>query len=538
MVSLIYFIIYLLNIIFVNSQDNSFISSLLKKYYPPEKYNKLNKNYNINFQIRDNNTIIKEFFVNTSYVSNENIFDFFYIGKLFYLNDTNLDLLSMKNNNYNWILLIKSDETFKNCINNNKSLIRHLTKVIILPKNSTVDIKIYAKFCLNEFPLYLIELEENLFNELANKYIEENNNNSNNNKYLVTIVSQKYELFPYIGLYSIILIISLFLFIFSFLYKCLIKKYEDNLKERQIIFSKEIQCYLDAKISILFLLFMELNFFYNSKGFIIEYESFLKLLITIFMIINKVQMSLFLLNLFSGIELIFLENILYKALNFYLNSLMTIFYILFNIFISPLRIPYAFYIINITVYMPIYILIIFYTIKNTIFFCKINSKIKKINRYDNKYGSCIRLKLCIVITQFLMFSIYVIFFFLLHQYLLFKQGLLFEIEKNVLFQCLDSCYILLISLVYMPRKWPYGFGLMIITLKETKKNSNKIKVSNQKYESSILKEELSNKKKIKEFIRKNRQKNFILLNPILFLKNNIDNDNNLLKNKIKIGKME
>ena len=537
MVFLIYFIIYLLNIICVNSQDNSFISSLLKKYYPPKIYNKLKEKYNINFQIKDNNNnIIKEFFVNTSYISKEIQFDFFYTGKLFYsnnTNNTNLDLLSMKNHNNNWILLIRSEEIFNNYIKHNKSLIRYLTKAIIIPKNSKIDIKIYAKFCLDEFPLYLIELDEELFNELENKYIEEENND---NKYFITIISKKCELFPYIGLYSIILLISLFLFIFSLLNKCLIKKFEDTLKGRQIKFTKEIQCYLDSKLCILFLLLLELNIFYNTEGFIIEYGTFLKSLIIIFMIINKVQMTYFILNIYSGIGLIFLENNIHKSINFYFNTIMTIFYIIFNIFISPLIVAYSFYSINIMIYTPMTIIITFYTIKNIIFFFKINSKIRKIKRYNNKYGSSIRLKLCIVITQFLMFLIYIFFFFILHKYIYFKKRMLFDIERNILFQCLDSCLILLISLVYIPRKWPYGFGNMIITSKGTKLGSKRIKVSNENYHSSFSIEDLNDEKKIKEFSKNNHQKHFILLNPILFLKKN--NENNLLKNNIKVGKLE
>lgn len=536
MVPLIYFIIYLSNIICIiciNNQNNSFITILIQKLFPQRKYNKLVKKYNINIQITENKKVTNEFFVNTSYISKDYPFDFLYTGKLFYLNNTNLDLLYSNNHNYQWILLIKSNDTFENYVFHNKSLISSLTKAIIIPKNLINNIDESSKHCFKNLSIYLIEIEEYLFNKLANQYIAQDNNVN----YLVKIISKKYETFPYIGLYSIILYVLLLLFIFSMFYKYLIKKYENSLKIKHILFLKNIQNCLDEKIYILFLLFMDLYFFYNLEGFIYDYTSFIKFFTIIFMIINKSRMINLILNIFYGIGLINKESNIFTIFNFYLTSLITLFYTLFQIFISPLRILYAYYIINIIIYIPIYSVILFYSIKNIIFFCKINSKIRKKQRYNDKYGRAIRLKICILYSQFIIYFIYIFFFFVIHKYLLFKNGFIFEIEKDILFQCLESCLLLLISLIYIPRKWPIGFEYNILLIKDTIK-SNKVQLFDEyNYHSNIPKENLSNEIEVKNFVRSNYQKHFTILNPKVFLRKNNDNNNNILENNIKIGKI-
>jgi hypothetical protein len=250
MVTLFYFIIYISNIIglnCINSQNNFFISRIFQLLIPHNKYEKILKKYNINIQIIENKNITNEILINTSYI--ENIpFEFFYKGKFFYLNDHNLNLLSDKNENQ--ILLIKSNNTFNNYITNNSSLIRYLTKVIIVPKNAIPNINIMSNYCLFHLNIYLLELDENIFNQIINKYIQ--NDKNYNNNYYARIISKKYEIFPFKELYSILLIFSLILFAFAFIYKYTLKKFEDDLKERQIIFLKDLQYYLNEKFAILF----------------------------------------------------------------------------------------------------------------------------------------------------------------------------------------------------------------------------------------------------------------------------------------------
>ena len=90
----------------------------------------------LNIQIIEDRQITHEFLINTSYISKDYNFDFYYIGKFFYLNETNIDFLSNNStDNKNWILLIKDFSTFNKYVSYNKSLLKHLTKAIIIHKN-------------------------------------------------------------------------------------------------------------------------------------------------------------------------------------------------------------------------------------------------------------------------------------------------------------------------------------------------------------------------------------------------------------------
>jgi len=172
MVTLFYFSIYISNIIglvCINAQNNLFISRIFQLFIPHNKYEKILKKYNINIQIIENKNIINEFLINTSYIEKD--VEFYYKGKFFYLNDHNLDLLSDKKNK-NQILLIKSNNIFNNYISNNSSLIKYLTKVIIVPKNSIPNLNIMSNYCLFHLNIYLLELDENIFNQIINKYMQ------------------------------------------------------------------------------------------------------------------------------------------------------------------------------------------------------------------------------------------------------------------------------------------------------------------------------------------------------------------------------
>ena len=533
MIFLFFFIINISNIIFINSRNETFISELLRRIVPINNYQKLIRKYNINIQIIEDKNITNEFFVNTSYISDEYPFDFFYKGKFYYLNDTKIDFLSRDNYNNNLILLIRTNSSLNNIISNNRNLIRYSTRVIIIPKNSIDNIGIIAEYCLYDLSIYLIELEENLFNQIIDKYILTNKYN-----YYAQIISKKYEVFPYIGLYSIMLIISLSLLLFSFFYKYTIKKFENHLKEKQIQLFKEINGNIDTKIYINFLLFIELNIFYNEEGFIFDTTSFLKSLTIIIMIISKAALIFIILNIFYGVGLMFSLSLKYKALNFYLGSSIILFYIFSNVFVSPLRIPIAFYIFSIFIYTPYFLAIVFYSFKNLYFLFTVLFKIKKIERFYKAYGPALRIKIFIIFIQFIIFLIYLFLFLVLHEYLLFKNGLCFEIEKDILFQCLDNFFILLISLIYIPRKYPVGFDLYILIIKDNIKN-NKIQIkSGKNYQTNIPKDDLTNEKEIKNFIKNNYQNKFSILNPKVFFDRNKENkDISLHEKNINIGKL-
>ena len=234
----------------------------------------------------------------------------------------------------------------------------------------------------------------------------------------------------------------------------------------------------------------------------------------------------------------FKESLFYKVMNYYLSSIIILFYILFQIFISPLKIPLAFYFLSFFIYIPNFSIIIFYSIKNLIFLLKANSKIKIIKRFNNEYGGSIRLKICIVISQFIFYLFYIFFFFVLHKYLLFKKGFCFEIEKDILFQSLDSYIILAIALIYIPRKFPNRFDLYILMIKDSIK-TNKVQIfAGNNYQTNIPKKILFNEKDINFFIINNKKKHFSILNPKVFLEKEKDNENiSLLENNIKIGKL-
>ena len=533
MILLLFLIINISNIIFINSQNETFISELLRKIIPKNNYQKIIRKYNINIQIIENKVITNEFFVNTSYISDEYPFDFFYKGKFYYLNDTKIDFLSKDNYNNDLILLIRTNSSLNNIISKNRNLIRYSTRVIIIPKNSIDNIGIIAEYCLYDLSIFLIELDENLFNEILDKYIF-----SNKYSYFVQIISKKFEVFPYIGLYSIMLIISLSLLFFSFLYKYAIKKFGNHLKEKQIQLAKKITGNIDTKIYINFLLFIELNIFYNEEGFIFDTTSFLKSLTIIIMIFSKAILINIILNIFYGVGLMFKTDLKYKALNFYLGSSIILFYIFSNVFVSPLKMLSAFYIFSIFIYIPSFFVIIIYSLKNIYFLFKALSKIKIIERFYKAYGAAVKLKICIVCIQFIFFLIYLFLFFVSHEYLIFKNGLCFEIEKDILFQSLDNIFILLIGLIYIPRKYPAGFELYILFIKDNIKN-NKIQIKTQNiYKTNIPKEDLINENEMKKFIKKNYQKYFSILNPKVFFNNNIEKrDINLLEKNINIGKL-
>ena len=539
MAAILYFIIYISFLICIfcfNTQNDFFISPILKKFLPLSQYEKFFTDYNINIQLKNNN-IEKEFLINTSYISNKVAFDFSYSGNPLSLNETSFYLLS-KNIYNNKILLIKDNSTFHNYIIQNKPLIRFLSKVIIIPKNIINNIDIIANYCFYYYALFLIEIDEDIFNILE----------SYNDNTIINIISKKFDLFPIIFLLILIITIFISIFIYTLIFKYFLKKNERAYHARQYTFTTSINYYLNFKLVILSILFFDLYFLYYSQGIIIEYTSFIKSILIFLMIINKAGNVLFLLKIYRG-KGIYIErdNTFIVILN--LTGFYVIFYILFNLFINPLRIPQAFFILSILASFPIFSQMIYFSIKNFIFLLKAYYQIRKVKKYLEKYGSAIRLKIFIVFMQFIFLLFFIYSYLFINNYILFKKGLCFVIEKDILFQCLDSLFILLIALLYFPRKLPKGFHLNIIMIRNSKKTS-KIKVSSEdNYVSSIDKDNLDSEKNIKKYVRDNRNNFYVVLNPRVFLEqnekdeinDNINEDkekeNPILANNIKLGKL-
>ena len=142
-------------------------------------------------------------------------------------------------------------------------------------------------------------------------------------------------------------------------------------------------------------------------------------------------------------------------------------------------------------------------------------------------------------------------YLMLHEYLLFKKGLCFSIEKDILFQCLESFFVLFLAIIYFPREWPYGFELHILMIHNSKKTSKINILSGDNYTSSLPKDELNKEEDIKNYVRNNRNKYYVVLNPkIFFDKNKKDKEGNndiieerekenfILGKNIKLGKLK
>ena len=543
MVAILYFIIYLLNaicIICINAKKEFFfMSKIIEKFMTPDKYRKIFIDYNINIQLNKNNKIEREFLINTSYISDDILFDFSYSGNLFSLNESNLNLLSTKLYK-NKILLIKENVTINDYILQKNPLIKYLSKVIIIPKNSMNNIKIIANYCFYSLSLFVIEIDEDIF-QILEKFGEDET---------INIISKKIDIFPFKLLWIFIIIILSILFALAFLYQLLMKIYKATFNRNLNSFFEVVTYNIYFKILIFLILYMDLNFFYYKEGIIIEYTSFIKSILVFLMIINKVGTIIFFLRIYYGIGIIIKGNKIVSVLMGNLSGFFIVFYILFNIFVNPLRIPVAFYVLNIFITIPMFAEMIYFSVKNIIFLFKSNLIIRKLKFYNETYGSAIKLKLFIIIIQFIFLFMFAYIYLFIHRYLLFKKGLCFGIEKDVLLQCFESCFIIFIAIIYIPRKWPKGYELYI-SVKISSKKTSKINISDlDNYSSSIQGEDLDNRKKIKNYIKNNDNKFYVLLNPKVFLENSrkdnnliniideTDKKNSILANNVKLGKLK
>ena len=541
MAAILYIIIYISNllcILCINTQNDFFISPFLKRILPSSQYEKFFIDYNINIQLKDKN-IEKEFLINTSYISNKVQFDFSYSGKPLSLDDTNFGLLSDKLYN-NKILLIRTNTTFNNYIIQNKPLIRFLSKVIIVPKNAINNIDVIANYCFYYFSLFLIEIDEDIFNIL----------DSYNDNTTINIISKKIDLFPIKFLLILIIAIFVSIFLCALFYRFILKsilRFDNDINEYYFI--KSIHYELNFKLIILPILLFNLYLVYYTKGIIIEYTSFIKSILIFLMIINKAGNLLFLLKIYRG-KGIYIEGTASTfVLNLNLIGFYMIFYILYNVFLNPLRTPQAFFIMSVLASFPIFSEMIYFSIKNLIFLFKAYYQIRKVKKYFKKYGSSIRLKLFMVIIQFIILLFFIYSYLFIHNYILIKKGFCFVVEKDILFQCLDCLWSCLLGFIYIPRKMPKGFYLKILMIQNSKKASI-IKISSEdNYVSSINKDDLDNEKNIKKYVNDNKDTLFVVLNPkVFFEKNRKDNNNdNIIQDKekeksilaknIKLGKL-
>lgn len=538
MAAILYFIIYISNLICIfcfNTQNDFFISPILKKFLPLSQYEKFFTDYNINIQLKKDN-IEKEFLINTSYISNKVEFDFSYSGNPLSLNETSFYLLSKKMYS-NKILLIRDNSTFNNYIIQNKPLIRFLSKVIIVPKNIINNIDIISNYCFYYYSLFLIEIDEDIFNLL-----ESYDNNS-----IMNIVSKKIDLFPIKFLLILIITIFTAIFICTLIIKYLLKTNIEAYLERHYSLAVSINYYLNFKLIILSILLFDLYVLYNTQGIIIEYTSFIKSILIFLMIINKAGNIVFILKIYRGKGLYLDRGNITFIIILNLTGFYMIFYILFNLFINPLRIPQAFFILSILASFPIFSQLIYYSLTNFIFLLKAYYQLRKVKKYLKKYGSSIRLKIFIVFMQFIFLLFFIYSYLFINNYILFKKGLCFVIEKDILSQCLESLFILLIGLLYFPRKMPKGYHLNIIMIRNSKKTS-KIKISSgDNYISSINKDYLDTENNIKKYVRDNRNNFYVVLNPKVFLDKNKqdeindniieEKENPILSDDIKLGKL-
>lgn len=542
MATIFFFLIYLSNIICIiciKTRNTLFSASLIKKLLPNKQYEKISIDYNINILINEKDKIVKEFFINTTNNTNINLFDFSYSGKIFSLNDTNLFELSTKDyRNQNQILLIRKNTTFNNFMSNNKLLIRFLTKVIFVPKNTIANIDLISKFCFYDFSILLIDLDESIFNSLENC----------SGKTTIKIVSKKIDLLSYSFLLFIITIIVSLLFIVSSFDKLLLKLFKNNYNNNQIIFFNTIITILNLKTVILLFLGAQLCFFYSEDGFVFEYTSFFQSLIIFFMIISESNFISLIQKIYYGIGINMKGEKIMGILMGYLTGFYLVFYILFNVFVNPLRFSYAFYILSLFVSFPIFSEMVYFSIKNIILLCKAYSKVRSIKISNERYGKGIKLKIIFIIIQFILLFLFSYLYFILHEYLLFKQGLCFTIEKDILFQSYECCFMIFLSIIYLPADYPQGYELYILMIKNSKKTSRINILPGDNNYSSLPKDELNNEENIKKYVRKNANQFYVVLNPkVYFDKNKRNNkdviieenekENYTLAKQVKLGKL-
>jgi hypothetical protein len=517
--------IYILNIIDINSQQKKiFAHQFIQKFLSQEYYNKIIEKYDINFKIIEKENIKEEILINSSYSFINDELDFSYSGQLFYLNETNVDSLS-KQNEYkddNFIFLINSELTLNDCISKFNNIIIKKTKAIIIPSNLIDNINQMAMKYYSELSIYLIKIKEDIFSKLIQTYIYSNSNNTNYNIYYGIIKSKRHELFSYLNINIIIIILSL-IFILT-----LIFMYFRSMLDARI----KIKCYdfiyniLKCKCIIFLLLLFQLHYFNDLKGFYNYNKPAILFYITImFIIITKYSITSTFIFQLTGILLYIRVPKVYIKIIEFLSIMNLILHYINECFIN---------LEHLNSFLILYILIIFMVffvnIRNIIYLFKINSKLK---RKHEKYKRTIKIKIFILISQLFSFILYIFFFSFLTQYFSFKKDLYFIIEKYILFESLDILLLIKISILYIILFTTFGFSHYIYIKKSNKKIQTK-----PEYISNIPKSISSNDNSLSNFIENNFRKTFIVLSPKAFFYNKKQiKDDNAIAIKSKIGKI-
>ena len=519
---IIYFLSFILLMCFIPSND-FLVTPFIKKIIPSKQYQKLFINYNItiglNREINEEN--YRELFIKTSNIPQEYFNDFFLTGKLLKLNDTVLNIFPSEYY-INRILLIRSYNTFIKYIKQNRGIIKFLSKVIFVPKNSISNYNNIVKYCFEDLSILVIELEENIFKTLE-EFGEYNN---------IIILSKQLDLLPYKFLINILNIIIILILLFLLLYRALARRFLNDIS-RNGIHTKIINQLL-FKLIILSLLRFELNSLYNEENIYIKHTNFWNVLAKCLMIINRL-IIIFFEKIYLGFGIQFKYQQTYCYCIVY-----TVFYILFN----PLRIPEILF-MRIMFLIPLFSRMTYYSIKNIVYLIGINSKL-----YLNKikyiiYSPVIKLKLFIVFIQLIILLVVAYFYLCINKYFLLKKENFFIIEKDIFLQSLESCFLILISIIYIPRKMPKYYNLYILLITGYKSNFKiKIKIKDN-YSSSINKINFDNERIIQKYIDDNSDKKYIIINPSSFFPKNKnkeivdegENDQLILGKNIKLGKL-
>ena len=520
----IFNIIIIIFIAFFVPLNEFFTAPIIKKIIQPVQYEKLFKNYALTIKL---NKINKEFLINNINIPQDYLIDFLYKGQFLHLNDELLKIYTIEDYK-DKILLIRNNNTFTNYIIKNKPIIQELTKVIILPNNTIPNFNYIAKYCYDEYSLLVIELEDNIFNTLE-EFGEYNN---------IEIISKKFDILPYKFLIINLVIIMILNIIFSLLYSLLLSISNNKLNNNLKSFYNNIRIQMNFKFVTALFLCAELFSLYNKKFIYIKFMFFWRGFAKLLQIINRFTLFCFD-DTYLGLGI----NITSEKINSYI-----IFYIFYYIYLSiidsPLRVPRTIY-ITIFLLSPIYCEMVSSSIKNIIYLIKINSKICKNRRQYMIYGPGVILKILIVIVQLAILFFVSYIYLCIHKYFFLKKELNFVLEEDILVQCLENYFLLLIAIIYIPKKMPAGFWLYILTIKDSKK-TKKIQISTEdKYFSSINKKILDNERKIRTYVESNDDKDFIILNPsIFFFKNRNNNiikeqqeESFILGNNIKLGKL-
>ena len=516
---IIYFFNFLIILSFISSND-FLVTPLLKKIIPSILYQKFSIDYNLIIKLyKDvNETIDKELFINASNIPNDNLYDFYYKGKLINLNVINLNRFPSKYY-INKTLLIRSNYIFNKYITKYKPIIKNLSKVIFIRKNTISNYSIIAKNYIKDLSLLVLELNETIFNIL--EVFGENND--------IEVLSKQLDILPYKFLYIISRIIITLTISFSLFYECLIRSLFNN--NKNTIQDKIIKHLIFKYIILNFLLF-ELNTLYTQEGIYIRRTLFWNIFIKLLMAINR-YILIFFDDVYNGLGINFKVQ-----RNYYYFVIYIVFYFLINPLKSPLSI-----LINIIFLIPFFSRMTYSSIKNIIYLSKVNSKI-----YTNKikykiYAPVIKLKLYIVITQLIILFIISYLYLCINKYFLYKKEFNLMIEKDILFQSLESFLLILIAIIYIPRKMPKGFNLHILIMKDLKSVLKIKSLIKDNYTSSMNKITLNNEENFQKYIDNNLNKEFIILNPKSFFnkdKNNNKEDGNnqfIIDKSIKIGKL-